>query len=57
MALYTIIRVGQKWRYLSVVMDRFTRRIVSWKLSHEKTAIVTRVALRPALDRGSQHRG
>ncbi|TGG89385.1 hypothetical protein E4656_20070 [Natronospirillum operosum] len=29
---------------------RFLRRIVSWKLSHEKTAMVSRVVLRSALD-------
>ncbi len=46
----TYIRVGKKWRYLSVVMDRFSRRIVSWRLSHEKTAMLTRLVLRAAVD-------
>lgn len=46
----TYIRVGQKWRYLSIVMDRFSRRIVSWRLSQEKTAMLTRIVLRAAME-------
>lgn len=29
----TFIRVGKNWSYLSVVMDRFTRKIIGWTFS------------------------
>ncbi|MFC3853236.1 IS3 family transposase [Salinispirillum marinum] len=46
----TYIKVGQKWRYLSVVMDKYSRNIISWRLSEEKTAMLTRLVLREAIE-------
>lgn len=45
----TYIRVGRQWHYLSVVMDRHSRRILGWKLGSQKTAALTCKALRQAL--------
>ncbi len=45
----TYLKVGKKWFYLSTVMDRFSRRILSWKLSHERTARITCQVLKRAL--------
>lgn len=45
----TYIRVGRYWHYLSVVMDRHSRRILVWKLGAQKTAALTCKALRQAL--------
>ena len=34
----TFIRVGKEWSYLSVVMDRFTRKVVGWTFSRKTGA-------------------
>lgn len=34
----TFIRVGKEWSYLSVVMDRFTRKIVGWTFARRTGA-------------------
>lgn len=46
----TYIRVGRQWRYLSVVMDKHSRRILGWKLGTQKTAALTCKVLRQALN-------
>lgn len=48
----TYLKVAGQWRYLAVVMDLYSRRIIGWKLDKHRTAEVTRVVLRQAL----QHR-
>lgn len=48
----TYLKVLQHWRYLAVVMDRYTRRIVGWSLGRHKT---TRLCLR-ALNRAVANR-
>ena len=45
----TYIRVGRDWRYLAVVLDLFSRRIIGWSLGARKTAELTLRALRHAL--------
>jgi transposase InsO family protein len=47
----TYIRVGRHWRYLAVVMDLYSRRVISWSLGERKTADLTWRALRQALRR------
>ena len=65
----TYLRVAGGWRYLAVVMDQYSRRILAWSLTHRRTAAVTCAVLaraahgRPAggvifhSDRGSEYMG
>ena len=45
----TYLRLGKRWRYLATVMDLFSRRIVGWTLSRNRTTNVTLRALRRAI--------
>jgi transposase InsO family protein len=45
----TYLRLGKRWRYLATVMDLFSRRIVGWTLSRNRTAEVTLRALKRAI--------
>jgi transposase InsO family protein len=65
----TYLRVGARWRYLAVVMDQYSRRVLAWTLTRRRTAAVTcGVLTRAALarraravifhsDRGSEYMG
>ena len=65
----TYLKVGHTWRYLAIVMDQHTRRILAWSLTPHRTAAVTCAVLaraakgRPARgvlfhsDRGSEYTG
>lgn len=65
----TYLRVQRGWRYLAVVMDRYSRRVVAWTLSRHRTSRETRAVLRQAArsrraegvifhsDRGSEYMG
>ena len=45
----TYLKVGHTWRYLAVVMDRYSRRIVGWSMSGHKDAGLTLAALNHAV--------
>jgi transposase InsO family protein len=45
----TYLRVGKEWRYLATVMDLFSRRIVGWTVSRNRTMHVTLRALKRAI--------
>lgn len=47
----TYLKVSQQWRYLAVVMDKHSRRIVGWSLSERRDAQLTTAALANALRR------
>ena len=47
----TYLRAGGQWRYLAVVMDKYSRRILSWSLSARKDAWLTLRALNRAVAR------
>jgi transposase InsO family protein len=44
----TYLAVAGEWRYLAVVMDRFSRRILAWTLRRRREARVTRAVLQTA---------
>ena len=65
----TYLKVSGAWRYLAIVMDLFSRRILSWSLTRRRTSAVTCAVLvnaarhRPGRgvifhsDRGSEYMG
>jgi transposase InsO family protein len=65
----TYVPVGGRWRYLAVVLDRCSRRLLGWSLSHHRDVHLTHAALAHAVhqrppsgiifhtDRGSEYAG
>ena len=66
----TYLKVKNRWMYLSVIMDLYSRRIIAWRLHKRRTAEVTKRTLEYALkkrkpppglifhsDRGVEYRG
>jgi len=47
---YTYLRTPQGWLYLAVVLDLYSRRVIGWSVSRQRTANLTREALRMAID-------
>lgn len=48
----TYLRVADGWRYLAIVLDRYSRRVLAWSLTRRRTAAVTGAVLaRAARDR------
>lgn len=47
----TYLQVNKRWRYLAVVMDKCSRRIVGWSLSEKRDANITTVAFKHAVKR------
>lgn len=47
----TYLPVAGAWRYLAVVMDRYSRRILAWTLQHRRDARVTCAVLATAVRR------
>jgi transposase InsO family protein len=45
----TYLKVGTAWRYLAVVMDKWSRRIVGWSLGRHRYANLTLRALNRAV--------
>lgn len=45
----TYLKLGKKWRYLATVMDAYSRRILGWSLSRERSVELTLNALSHAL--------
>lgn len=53
----TYLRVKGQWRYLAVVMDLYSRRILGWSLGANRTATLTRSSLHKALSHRSVEEG
>jgi putative transposase len=47
----TYLKVGTEWRYLAIVMDQYSRRILAWSLTRRRTAAVTCAVLERAARR------
>lgn len=45
----TYLRVGGKWRYLAVVIDLYSRKIVGWSLGDRRTVELTLRAMKTAI--------
>ena len=50
----TYLKVKGVWRYLSVIMDLYSRRIISWSLDKKRTMDVTKRTLQNAIKKRKQ---
>lgn len=44
----TYLRVNEEWRYLAVILDKFSRRVVGWSLSKKRNVELSLVAFKRA---------
>jgi transposase InsO family protein len=51
----TYVRVAGRWRFLAVVMDQYSRRLLGWRVGRVRSGELTRAALDQALRR-AEHR-
>jgi len=49
------LRVGRSWRYLAIVLDQYSRRVLACTLTRRRTTVVTRAVLRQAPRRRPAH--
>ncbi len=47
----TYLAVAGRWRYLTVIMDQFSRRVLAWSLTRQRAASMTRGLLNAAVGR------
>lgn len=53
----TYLKVNDEWRYLAVVMDKCSRKIIGWSLGEQRTADLTWSAFRQALKNRNPEKG
>lgn len=54
----TYIRLGAQWRYLAVVIDLYSRKVVGWSMGKQRTGkLTTRAALMTAIRKRKPERG
>lgn len=53
----TYLRIGDRWLYLAVVMDKYSRRIVGWAIGRDRTARLVIRALNQAVQLRRPHPG
>ncbi len=51
------LKVGSRWRYLAVVMDKYSRRVVGWKFGPRKDLELTMGAFNRAMESRKPERG
>lgn len=53
----TYVAVNGHWRYLAIVMDQYSRRVLSWSLSRTRSTALTRAVIDRAVRRRQPARG
>ena len=53
----TYVRVGREWRFLAVVLDQCSRRLLAWSVSRTRDARLTRAVFDAAVRRRRPQRG
>jgi transposase InsO family protein len=53
----TYLPLGRRWRFLAVVLDQASRRVLAWRLGRRRDAYLTRAVLQAAVRRRRPPRG
>jgi len=53
----TYLKLGDEWRYLAVVMDKYSRKVIGWSLGSDRTAKLSWAAFKAALAERQPERG